>query len=405
MKRLRNHRGGICSPAMMRMRTAHVLGCALIVCAKVFFAASAQAQTVSDLGNIALNKFEPSPASDLFLGVPSPGIGGHLAPSARISFDMAMRPLVLKGGEQPVSLVATQGIFHMGAALPVRDAWLVSADFPLLVFQNGENPMVEGKTLTSPSGAAAGDLRLGARVRFFGDEESLFQAAAGVYFHLPTGSDNQFVSDGTLRDAPYLTVGGAYSIWHWSASAGVLISGSKTNPSSVTYSIAAAALLNKRLFAGIELYAATALPSGNPRLNEFKALTREQGTNAELLFNIHYLFISSMNIGAASAIGLGDAIGTPAIRSILSISYHFDRNEKQSSQYSSAKGDDDDDGIVNESDVCPYAYGPANEDRARNGCPFRDVDEDGVVDEEDACPEQPGEERGCPRAQVKAIGQ
>jgi hypothetical protein len=39
----------------------------------------------------------------------------------------------------------------------------------------------------SPSSAELGDLRLGLRVRFFGDDDDVFQAAAGFSLFLPTG--------------------------------------------------------------------------------------------------------------------------------------------------------------------------------------------------------------------------
>ena len=61
--------------------------------------------------------------------------------------------------------------------------------------------------------------------------------------------------------------------------------------------------------------------------------------------------------------------------------------------------DDDDDGICNSQDDCPFDPGPAS----NNGCPVcpgdEDTDGDGVCDDDDDCPTQPGPApSGCPPA-------
>ncbi|MDA0177054.1 hypothetical protein C7H62_0164 [Mesoflavibacter sp. HG96] len=52
--------------------------------------------------------------------------------------------------------------------------------------------------------------------------------------------------------------------------------------------------------------------------------------------------------------------------------------------------DSDNDGIVNQEDLCPNVFGLAK----FKGCP--DTDNDGIPDKEDNCPDTPGEFNGCP---------
>lgn len=376
------------------------LGLALLAGLASLLGASrpALAQQASDLGKMALNRYEPSPAGDLFSGVPSPMVGGHLVIHARTAFNLALKPLVIEGGDKTGLLVGTQGILHIGASLALRDVWVLSADFPAVLMQTGDSPSVEGKTLESPSGPAAGDMRLGVRVRLHGEDDSPFQAAAGMFLFLPTGSDNQFSSEGILRDAPYLTLGGRFSKFYWSASLGSMISGSKLNPSSLTYTAGLGMNFSPTLMGGVEFFGATPLPSGNQRLYEFRAFSMEPSTNAEVLLNVRFSFARLASLGAASGIGIGDGIGTPAIRSILTFAMKFDQLSTSSSiiDKKSNQIDDDEDGIGREKDACPEAHGPANADPKRNGCPVMDADEDGVWDAEDACPEKAGKAGGCP---------
>ena len=51
-------------------------------------AANAQEQ-----GGFALNQFQPSPAGDMFFGVPSPYASGHLTPRGYLGFDYAHEPV------------------------------------------------------------------------------------------------------------------------------------------------------------------------------------------------------------------------------------------------------------------------------------------------------------------------
>jgi len=64
--------------------------------------------------------------------------------------------------------------------------------------------------------------------------------------------------------------------------------------------------------------------------------------------------------------------------------------------------DADDDGVLDEDDICPEEHMGSIPDPERDGCPARDRDDDMVLDHEDACPDEPGapntdpKRNGCP---------
>ncbi len=244
------------------------------------------------------------------------------------------------------------------------------------------------ETFTSPHSAQFGDLRLGARVRLWGEYHDPFQIAVGGYLWLPTGAKDSFVSTGQVRGLPQLILGGrAKERVVWSAAAGPEIEGSTSfagvgQGSLFRFSAGLGFLLldNRHLQIGPEL-------SGDVVLRDVQKRT----TNAELLVDIRYRIIDDLEIAAGAGPGLTSGIGTPDFRGILSIAYTPEQ-----------KLDRDHDGIPDDQDACPDEFGPHNEDPAKNGCPIRDRDGDGIPDDVDACPDVKGvpdpdpKKNGCP---------
>ena len=138
------------------------------------FASTASAQATD---SFALDQFTPAPAGDRFFGVQGED-ADHITPRFMLLADYAYRPLVLyraNGDDSVGSVVSDQLFLHAGVALGLWDFLSVSADLPVALATAGKSPSSGGVTFNSPSGAALGDLRLGARLRFVGQATSAFQ--------------------------------------------------------------------------------------------------------------------------------------------------------------------------------------------------------------------------------------
>jgi OOP family OmpA-OmpF porin len=118
-------------------------------------------------------------------------------------------------------VVEHQLIIHLNATAVLFDRVAVNLDMPFSLFQSGEGSVEEGDIqLTSPDGPAIGDLRIGARVRLFGEYHDPFQIALGGYVWVPVGSEDAYVTDGSVRGYPHAIVGGRADRFIWSFSAG-----------------------------------------------------------------------------------------------------------------------------------------------------------------------------------------
>jgi OmpA-OmpF porin, OOP family len=378
--------------------TRRFAGALALTAAAWLCAEPALAQTPG--GGIALNQLDPAPAGDAFFGVPSPSASGHLVPRALVLFDYAARPLSITTGETTSAIVSDQGSLHLDASLALFDRLLVSALLPIAILQRGDSPKVDDIAFTSPSSAQVGDLRLGARVRLFGEDGAPFQAAAGASFHIPTSPAGSFTGENSVRIAPHVAVGGRVSRFVWSASLGAVVRGSD-NPSTLTYGAGAAVtLFGDVLQVGPELFAATPLQEGFLQLNARRSISRGRATNAELLFGGRVRVLRSLFIGVGAGPGLSDAIGTPVFR-VLSTA-GWSPLPARGAEVDTSSRDPDEDGVVGGEDACPYTFGVKSGDPKQNGCPASDRDEDGVPDAEDACPEDRGGDggdgarRGCP---------
>jgi hypothetical protein len=299
---------------MVARLTAH----AALAGAVLLVAPAASAQS---LGAIALNQLEPAPAGDALFGVPSPFASGHLIPRGLLLFDHAEQPLVVVSGSTESPIVARQTFLHVNASLALWDRLLVSALFPVALAQGGDSPSAQGITFASPTSAAAGDLRLGVRMRFFGAEADPFQVAVGVYVHLPTGASDSFVGEGAVRESPHLSLGGRVDRFVWSASVGASIRASG-NPSTLTYGGGAAVVLwQERLQIGPEVFASTDLQEGYVAVSEATTIKRDMTTNAEVLVSARFRIVSGLFASLAGGPGLTGAIGTPAFRVAASVGW------------------------------------------------------------------------------------
>lgn len=353
-------------------------------------------------GGVALDQLDPAPAGDAFFSLPSPGASGHLMARGLLMFDYASRPFVVSSGDESGAVVGHQGFVHANLSFALFDRVLITALLPVAVLQGGENPTVGGVAFSSPSSLAVqvGDLRLGARVRIFGEEGAPLQLGAGASVYIPTGPADSFVGDGAARVAPQVAVGGRYGAFTYGGAVGLMVRAS-TNPSALTYGAGASiSLFGDRLQVGPEAFFATPIQDGFVKLSSSRSIARGRATNAEVLLGAHGRIVGGLVAGAGVGAGLSGALGTPNYRLIFSVGWSPPAASMDATQGKPL--DTDEDSILDAEDACPYAFGGKSADPKRRGCPVADRDEDSVPDTEDACPDERGEaaatakRRGCP---------
>jgi outer membrane protein OmpA-like peptidoglycan-associated protein len=368
---------------------------------------AASADAAAQDGGFALNQLQPSPAGDVFIGVPSPYAAGHLAPSAYMMFDYAHRPIRLAGVADSLPVVGAQGFMRLDASLALWERLLVSVDVPVAVVLSGDDPGLAGTTFTALESPQFGDIRIGARARIWGEDGSAFQFGAGGYVFVPSGDPQHYAGEGAVRGGPHAVIGGRIgeSIgFLYSAAFGAELRGSDS-PQALTYGAGAALLfVDDMIQVGPELFGVISL-GGDLPLSTTPVLAAPSGATAELMFTGKLRFLDGLTFGGGAGPGLGSTVGTPIFRAMGFLGWTPMPGPAPGSDGDAvaAVGDKDDDGINDAIDACPDVAGEPNPDPAKDGCPPGDKDQDGVQDIDDACPTTAGlrsadaTKNGCPK--------
>lgn len=358
-------------------------------------AAPALAQEASS--GFALNRFDPSERGSDWFWAESLDLRGHNRWAVGLVGDWAYKPLVAydSDGEEVARVVENQVYAHLGASVVFFDRLRVGLSAPVLLYQNGEDLPTGGGTLEAPTGAAMGDVRLGGDVRLFGEYGDALTAAVGMHVHLPTGSRDSFSGDGATRLVPRATLAGDLGIFTYAAKTGVNArfrgDDFAGQPMGHEWTMGAAAglrLLDKRLTVGPEIWASTVLSDGGA------GFFKEAGTPFEGVFGAHYQMKNGLKLGAGVGPGFTQGLGSPEVRSLLSVEWFPEPKEEPAP----SPADTDRDGIFDGDDACVNEPGVASDDASKHGCPLPpDTDQDGILDSEDACPSEKGIENSDPK--------
>ena len=336
----------------------------------------------------SLNRFEPSDRGSDWFANESLDLRGNMRPALGAIVDWAYRPLVLEDATSPsapqVEVILDQVFVHVGGSFVFRDRFRVAADQPFAVFQQGED--VAGRTIAAraPDGPALGDTRLSGDVRVLGKYGANFSAALGAQLHLPTGSQEQFTGDGTVRVTPRLLVAGNVEGFAYAAKLGfayrpldATFEGRELGSEAV-FSVAAGVEANDRFVFGPELYGSTVVTGGDRPFST-------RNTPLEMLVGAHVTLASHWQVGMAVGPGFTRGDGTPVMRALFSLEFAPDPCV-----------DKDGDGICEPYDACPEIAGLPTIYRRTNGCPS-DRDFDGFPDKVDACPTRRGQKTADPK--------
>jgi outer membrane protein OmpA-like peptidoglycan-associated protein len=368
-------------------------------------------------GGLSLERFQPSLPGDRFFGVEGGDPGGHLSPRLMLLGDYAYRPLTLYSEPDDLrvaDVVKHLLVLHVAAGVSLWDRLLVVADMPFTLVNKGDDLSALsafGLNYPSQSGAAAGDLRLSARVRLVGEARSVASLSLGGHLFVPTGSQSKATGVGKVHGMPVLVFSGELPFLAYSANAGVdirsktnyfdttMLSDNVTLGTQLVFGGAVGVLLaDKMLQIGPEVYGSTLI---------VKSDGRRATTNLEGILGVRAR-LAGFVVGAGAGPGFNHGMGTPVLRALLSVAYAPEpappppppppvHKKKRPS-------DRDHDGIPDKNDACPDEPGVPSEDPSKNGCPPPppDRDGDGIPDAKDACPDVKGVassdplENGCP---------
>lgn len=309
---------------------------------------SSTVRAQSGVSEAALDRYDPAPAGDALLWVPDAAIEGNAEIAAGARFSYTRLPLVLETPAGSERIVTHQLMVHALVAAELARCFELSIDAPFVLSQDGAG---DGR-FASPSGAALGDLRLGARTELVEARGVLPGGALELELWLPTG-DGDYASSPSPRYGAGAIVGADLDGWLWRARAGARYRRDETEAAgtfgSEVYAEFGVGLVWDQALFGLELVGATGVEPNPGWLSD-------SATHLEALFSAKY------RIGPVTALigagpGLSAGAGTPAYRVIAGVE------------------------LVHE--LLPVRSEP-------------DRDGDGVPDHRDPCPEQFGAVRGCP---------
>jgi len=367
------------SSAVAERRRARARAIAALAAVATFAPGAARADSPS---GFALARFEPAPRGSRLFVLDTLDLGGHLRPAVGATVDWAYKPLVAAGadGAERFALVRHQVLVRPSASIVLFHRLRVAADVPFAAFQDGEPADAGGRSLGAADKPAMADARLAIDARLFGSPRGPLTVGVGARAWAPTGVREQFTGDGTFRAALHASAFGRAGIAFWAARAGVAL-----RPRSDTYAdarlgsavegalAAGVALAGDRVILAPELAGATRLGRG--------AFGKRE-TPAELLVGARVALTPSVWAGAAVGPGIGEGLGSPRVRSLVTLEW--------SPPY--VVPDRDADSVLDAVDACPDEPGVATDDPETNGCPpparvpLEDTDGDGIFDDVDACP-------------------
>jgi len=349
-------------------------------------ALSAPALAQPSASGFSAARFEPAEPGSDWLTLDSLDLRGRSRPAAGLTLDWGRKPLVLyrSDGDELAAIVKDHVVLHFRGALVIGGRARLGVAVPISIVQAGETGTLDGVTYRKPAGGGMGDARLAGDVRLLGDGDARTRLALGARLYLPTGSREDWRSDGQIRLTPQLSAAGDGEGWAYAARLGVPIRrkvGQGAAEVGTGIELGAAAGwrgLDGRLLVGPELSAGSI----------FSDLFASRATPVELVLGAHMKVGGAWRVAGGVGPGLSRGPGAPQVRFVAAVEWVPPLPPP----------DRDRDGVPDPEDACPDAAGPRSADARGNGCPPPpDSDRDGVVDAEDACPKVAGGRSADPR--------
>jgi len=362
--------------------------------------------------SIGITVFEPTPTTaGGGFQLQSPDVGPDGSWAVNTTFSYASNPLVLDidngNSVSHDAAIRHSSLLQVGAAYAFLGRFEAGANLPLYM-QNGNSDPTMVTLLGKPvSGTATGDLALHAKARLWRGGGSFASLLAGTSLTVtvPTATKDQFT--GSDKPAARLLLLGSLtpaalrSRLTISANAGAIlraksIYGNIAQQSGAAWGASAQYRVLDKLWASAEVFG-EATPSG--RQQQVMGAIPQTVTLSpiEWLAGANYQVDPRFIVGLAVGRGLTDALGTPDLRGVLSISLVSGGAALapiHPAEPAGPDGDADGDGIPDSVDKCPNEPEDKDMFEDSDGCPDPDNDHDGIPDDKDKCPLDPEDKDG-----------
>jgi outer membrane protein OmpA-like peptidoglycan-associated protein len=375
---------------MKSARRLQLLALAFAFGGAMAMAPSAHAQIAT---GFAINRHSPAERGSNWFSNESIDLRGRFRWAAGLTFDYAGRSLAAYNVDDSFrgSIVSSQSFLHIGGNVTFLDRFRVGLNIPFVVTNEGAPLVVSGVSYAAPSVRRVADMRLGVDMRLLGEYGDPLTVAFGTQVFLPTGSQESYTGDGSLRVQPRLLVAGDAGIFGYAARVGFEsrpaqagFPGGATGSEIAFGAAAGVKLLERKLTIGPEVSGSTVVVDDGA----FKQIS----TPVEGMLGARY--VSGVDLGVAAGAGLNRGIGSPTARLLVTIGV--------AQPYKKPIYDRDKDNVLDDVDACPDVPGIRSDDPRYNGCPDPDRDKDAILNAVDACPDEPGIKsddpayNGCP---------
>ncbi len=337
-----------------------------------------------------LDRYQPAVRARDGFQVNRPNDLGHLKFGGQIHLDYANDPLVIEemvgdADSESIAVVSDQLVGHAVLALGLVDRLVLFAGLPVQLLMRGDD---SGEAFNA-SGAGLGDVHAGIRVRFFGEEDSVFALGAQgtVFFPTADAADGAQAFAGEAKVAGHLQALAdirAGRVWV-SMNAGVRLRDDAdlltvNVDHEFTYGLGLGIRLLEEsahdLNAHIELYGASS----------FDNFWGREESPVESIAGLKYHHPRGFSAGVAAGPGFGRGVGSPDVRVVGMIGYTCPPDEEPAPE---EPADTDGDGLLDPDDQCPNDPEDRDEFEDDDGCPDPDNDQDGVLDVNDGAPLEP----------------
>jgi outer membrane protein OmpA-like peptidoglycan-associated protein len=331
-----------------------------------------------------LNQLRPSETTQDGFAVSTAADQGHLRFGAQLYVDYSDDPLLFAGSK----VVHQQLTGELIASLGLWDRLVVFTGLRYHFMLRGDTsrlPLGPLQALAA-TGSGLGDLRLGARVRAWGEEKDLVQIAAQGALHVHTASmaDGDQNYRGGPTDSPRL--GGDVELLatfnatddvHLSTNLGYLFRKDVVLPpdarvgDAFTFGLGAIwELLDDRLALIAEFSGSTGFGSRHE-------------TPLEVLVGAKYHHKVGFTAGLGGGAGVYGGIGAPDYRLLGMLGYTMPEKVRPP-----RVKDRDEDGLPDGDDRCPKEPEDFDGFEDDDGCPDPDNDQDGILDADDSAPNE-----------------
>jgi OOP family OmpA-OmpF porin len=412
------------SAAKVEVRVLHRFS--LVVLCFLWITSTASAQRGFDV-----DRFRPALDADGFLGIQATRTPGPARYDFQLWLDWMVDPLVVIEGDESTSVIDHRVTPHLQFQVGIGGRLAVGFDAPFVLYQDVSEDALGDGLGDAPAGAA-GNPRLLARYRFYGEDSEVDRdrpdgagLALQLGVELPLGERDTFAAEtGTVLEP---TVIADFHIFGAGVAASLGGRFRLNGPEPILD-----AELGHELELGIGLKVPLVFVANLAAIVEIRwiaSLSDQFGfSGPENYFGGDLGFryeAGDFTIGAGVGKGFTDGVGSPLLRSFLTLTWSPRVHDADGDEIPDARDqceflpedfdefedgdgcldpDNDNDLIPDPDDRCPNEEAEEFRDEDEDGCtdPFADGDSDRVADADDSCPVQAEDldefqdQDGCP---------